>query len=307
MIYTLTLNPSLDYVIHVDNLETGKIHKTNQYSIFPGGKGINVSQVLNEFGVNNIAWGYVAGHTGVCLEQMLEELGIATQFIHLDNGITRINTKIRSSQNGGQLYETDINGAGPIINEDEKQKLADKINNLNAGDVLVISGSVPPSISVKDFEDMLNVANSKGVKLVVDASGVYLAKAIECRPWLIKPNVDEAQEYLGTTIANITEATKAARSMADSGAQNVILSMGKYGAVLVLQNGDNYHISPPEVEVVNTVGAGDSLLAGFIASYAKGGDMCEALNCGVCVGSATAASEGLAKYEDIKGLLEGDR
>ena len=303
MIYTVTLNTSLDYVLHVDNLEIGKIHKTNEYNLYPGGKGINVSQVLKNLGVESKALGFVAGYTGECLEKMLEDKGITTEFVHLADGITRVNTKIRSTQKSDKLYETDINGAGPKVSDEEKDKLLAQIKLMEMNDILVISGSVPKAVTVEDYSKIIRTAKEQGVKVVADVTGDYLRAALENGVFLIKPNVEEATDFLDRPIKSVDDAVLASKAFKKLGAENVIISLGELGAVMQT-NDDICSMTSPSIKVVNTVGAGDSMLAGFVAAYANGESMQDALRLGICAGSATAAAEGLAGYEEIKRLMD---
>ena len=293
MIYTLTLNTSLDYVVHVDELRVGEIHKTENYSIFPGGKGINVSQVLHELGINNTALGFVAGHTGGCLEAIMADKQIATDFVHLSCGITRINMKIRSKDLCGDTKETDFNGIGPIICPEEMTQLKDRLNGVTFEDTVIVSGSVPPSISVEEYGQLIEIIENKGATLIVDAIGEYLMEALKYRPFLIKPNRQELLDLFDADEAKQDIAILAGK-LQKKGARNVLVSLGGDGAMLMTEKGEVMSLEAPEGEVINTVGAGDSMVAGFVAGFSEKEDYAYALRLGVSAGSATAFAEGLA-------------
>lgn len=293
MIYTLTLNTSLDYVVHVDELRVGEIHKTENYSIFPGGKGINVSQVLHELGVDNTALGFVAGHTGGCLEAIMADKHIATDFVHLSCGITRVNMKVRSKDSRGDNRETDFNGIGPIIGSGELEALKQKLRAISARDTVIVSGSVPPSISVEEYGKLIEIICGNGATLVVDAIGDYLKEALRYHPFLIKPNGQELLDlFEGEEKEKDMEIL--AKDLQEKGAENVLVSLGGEGALLVTQKGEVMRMKAPEGRVINTVGAGDSMVAGFMAGFLEREDFEYALKLGVCAGSATAFAEGLA-------------
>ena len=300
MIITLTFNSSLDYVAHTDSTKEGQIHKISDYEVYPGGKGINVSQILNELDVANEAWGYVAGVTGNSIEALLDEKKVNHNFIHLKEGITRINVKLRSDKEES-VVETDFNGVGPVISDSEIKEMMGMLNTLTKDDILIISGSIPASISEEVFNEMLEVVSKKDVKLVADVTGKYLKVALKHKPFLIKPNEDEVNEFLNIKIEN-GNVKDAAKKLKEMGAVNVLISLGENGAYLLAEAGE-FSMLPPRGKVVNTVGAGDSMVAGFVAGYLKEEDFNEALKLAICAGSATAFSKGLATKEDIKGLF----
>lgn len=304
MVYTLTLNTSLDYVAHVDELEVGKIHKTTMYSIYPGGKGINVSQVLKELGVENTALGFVAGHTGECLEAIMHDKCIHTDFVKLSCGITRVNMKIRSMMGDDTIAETDINGIGPVIRADELEQLKKQLGRLNFGDTVIVSGSVPPSVSVEDYGELLNEVSKSHAMLVVDAVGDYLKEALKYRPFLIKPNKQELLDVFEEQSGAEVEAL--AGRLCDMGAENVLVSLGADGAFLKTSDGIAMSMKAPNGTAVNTVGAGDSMVAGFVAGYNATGDREYAMKLGICAGSATTFSDGLATGKQVYDLLEKD-
>lgn len=293
MIYTVTFNPSLDYVIFVDDFENGKINRTSTESIFAGGKGINVSWVLSELGVESTVLGFVAGFTGKELESRVQAKGIQTDFIHIKEGSTRINVKLRSHE------ETEINGQGPIVSEDELGQLIDKISCLKVDDILIISGSVCRGVSQNIYADIVKVCKEKEVRVVVDASSTLLWNALEYQPFLIKPNQHELGDIFNREITTQEEIIFYGKELQNRGAKNVLISAGGDGAVLIAEDGEIYEMKAPKGTVINSVGAGDSMVAGFIAGYMKTGDYEKSLQLGVYAGSATAFSEGLATKEDI--------
>lgn len=293
MIYTVTFNPSLDYVVAVDNFETGKINRTDKEAIFAGGKGINVSMVLKELGVESIALGFVAGFTGVELEKRLQEQGIRTDFITVEGGLTRINIKMRSAD------ETEINGQGPVVSDEKLAELFQKIEQLRTEDILVISGSVCQGVPQSVYADLVRRCKQRNIRVVVDASSVLLWNVLEYGPYLIKPNKDELEDLFYRDIETKEEVIFYAKELQNRGAKNVLVSLGKDGAVLVADDGQLYKCEAPKGEAINSVGAGDSMVAGFLAGYMETGDYEKALRLGVYAGSATAFSEGLARKEDI--------
>ena len=293
MIYTVTFNPSLDYVVSVNDFETGKINRTASEAIFAGGKGINVSAVLKELGVESVALGFVAGFTGEELLKRLQEQGIRTDFITAKDGLTRINIKMRSEN------ETEINGQGPVVSEVKLAELFQKIEQLTKEDILVISGSVCQGVPQGVYADLVRLCNQRHIRVVVDASSVLLWNVLEHAPFLIKPNKDELADLFHRDIETKEEVIFYAKELKERGAKNVLVSLGKAGAVLVAEDGQVYEMEAPEGEVINSVGAGDSMVAGFLAGYLKTNSYENALKLGICAGSATAFSEGLACKEDI--------
>lgn len=298
MIYTVTLNPAVDYTVYMDELKRGEINRSRSESVFFGGKGINVSNVLKSLGVNSTALGFSAGFTGLAIEDDLSKKGISADFVHLKNGFTRINVKLREG------VETDINTAGPQIESGEITELFEKLDRLKNGDVLVLSGSVPKCMPADTYEQILERLSPNGVRAVVDAEGKLLENALKYRPFLIKPNAEELGMLFGVTVENAQIAADYAKKLINAGAGNVLVSMGKEGALLVDQNGTEHFCAAFSGKTVNTVGAGDSMVAGFIAGYKKTGDFDYALRLGTAAGSATAFSEGLAEREQILKLFE---
>lgn len=305
MIYTVTFNPSLDYVVSVEAFEAGKINRTVSEAIFAGGKGINVSTVLQELGVESVAFGFVAGFTGQELQRRLYEQGINTDFIDVQNGLTRINMKLRSDipieteLDGIWHQETEINGQGPVVSENELSKLIEKIKGLTEDDILVVSGSVCKGVPQSIYEDIVKLCNEKQVRVVVDAASALLWNTLGAKPFLIKPNHHELGDIFNREITTKEEMIFFGKELQNRGAGNVLISAGKEGAVLIAEDGQVYECVAPQGEVINSVGAGDSMVAGFLAGYIQEKDFEKALELGVCVGSATAFSEGLATKSDI--------
>lgn len=300
MIYTLTFNASLDYLAFTDSVEAGSIHKITEYELYPGGKGINVSQVLNNLGVANTALGYVAGVTGDSLCKLLDEREINYDFIKLSQGMTRINVKMRHEKT-----ETDFNAVGPCVSLSEIDEMIEKLASLDEQDILIISGSFSKGIGEQEFERILEVINKKNIMLVADVTGVYLHSALKYKPFLVKPNEYEAAALLGYEIDSVELAKKAAKDIASMGAANVLISLGEKGAVLRTSQDEDYYMPSPKGDAVNTVGAGDSMVAGFVAGYSKDGDFKEALKMAVCSGAASAFSKGLATKSEVMRLYNG--
>ena len=298
MIYTVTFNPAIDYLLYVPTFKIGSINRSAKENVFCGGKGINVSIILKELGIDSTATGFTAGFTGNALEQSLKSKAINTDFIHLKNGITRINVKIRSDR------ETDINGQGPEILNSDITLLTEKLSTLGDNDYLVLAGSIPDKLPKNIYEKIMQSLSDRNVKFVVDATGELLKNSLKFRPFLIKPNADELGELFGTKIKTEDEALFFAEKLKNMGALNVLVSMGKDGAVLVDEYGKRHKRKAVSGKTVNTVGAGDSMVAGFVAGYIKTDDYDFALNLGTAAGSATAFSEGLAKKEEILKYLE---
>lgn len=303
MIYTVTFNPALDYVIKMDQLELGAVNRSKEESVFYGGKGINVSIVLKNLGVASVALGYVAGFTGQAIEDGVKAMGVTTDFITLKQGISRINVKIK----GGQ--ETDINGQGPDIGAEELQMMYQKLENIVDGDSLVLAGTIPATLPSDVYETIMERLQDKKVNIVVDATKDLLLNVLKYHPFLIKPNNHELGELFGAVLNDDEEIEEYARKLQTMGARNVLVSRAGNGAILVTEEGKVYKIGVPEGKVINSVGAGDSMVAGFLASYLKNQDYLEALKFGTAAGSATAFSEGLAPIEKVEALyqtLSGD-
>ncbi|MGN0607842.1 MAG: 1-phosphofructokinase [Oscillospiraceae bacterium] len=298
MIYTVTFNPAVDYVVRTSALVSGRVNRSEGESVFFGGKGINVSIVLKELGVESMALGFVAGFTGKAIEDGVAAKGIKTDFVHLKSGLSRINVKIKSDT------ETELNGQGPAIGEEDIEALYSKLDKLTEGDVLVLAGSVPSSLPSDIYEKIMERLNGRGVRFVVDASSKLLMNVLGCKPFLVKPNNFELAEIFETELDTTDDIVFYARKMREEGACNVLVSMAEKGAVLVDDQDGVHVIAAPEGTAVNSVGAGDSMLAGFIAGLASTGDYGYALRLGTAAGSATAFSEDLAGREEIEELLK---
>lgn len=297
MIYTITLNPSLDYIVTVPEFVCGRVNRTTEEKIYPGGKGINVSIVLKNLGLESTALGFHAGFTGDKLKELMEEKGICTDFIPVEEGMTRINVKLRAGE------ETEINGQGPVIKEGDIAKLYEKAERLTAGDVLVLAGSIPAVMPQSIYGDIMEHLQDKNLKIVVDAAGDLLVSVLPHHPFLIKPNSHELEEIFHTTVKGKEEALGYAKKLQEMGARNVLVSLAGDGAVLAAEDGSVYEAEAPEGMVKNSVGAGDSMVAGFLAGYLQSGSFAEAFQMGVCTGSASAFSEELATAEEVTKLL----
>lgn len=301
MIYTVTFNPSLDYTIRMNQIELGEINRTEDEVIFPGGKGINVSIVLKNLGTESTAMGFLAGFTGREIERLLNEKGVNSDFIYLDQGNSRINVKIVPSEHA---RETAINARGPEISEEKIQELYDRLDALKAGDMLVLSGSIPSSMPSDIYMDIMKHLEGRGIDITVDATRQLLARVLPLHPFLVKPNHHELAELFDAEIHNKDDVEKYARRMQEMGARNVLVSMAGDGAVLVGESGKAYRMEAPEGKLVNSVGAGDSMVAGFLAGWAKHHDEEEAFRWGVCTGSASAFSHELATEKEVQSLLD---
>ncbi|MEE1277936.1 MAG: 1-phosphofructokinase [Acutalibacteraceae bacterium] len=295
MIYTVTFNPALDYVMHTGTLINGKTNRSQTEELYFGGKGINVSYVLSQLGVSTTALGFVAGFTGDALEAAVKDWGIKTDFVHLANGLTRINVKLKGE------CETEINAQGPSIDKDALDALFLKLDVIKNGDTLVLAGSVPSSLPSDIYESILKRLSGRGVRFVVDATGKLLENTLQFKPFLIKPNIDELCEVLNIKIEAEEELIAAAKRLQEKGAQNVLVSLGGDGAVLLADDGKIYKKPACKGTPVNTVGCGDSMLAGFLAGYQKGAE--HALALAVAAGGATAFKSWLAEKEEIMNLL----
>lgn len=298
MIYTITFNPALDYIVRVNNLKIGEVNRTDFEEIYPGGKGINVSIVLNNLGIENIALGYIAGFTGDEIEKRVKSLGCKTDFIKLENGMSRINIKLKSKK------ESEINGQGPDIKDNNLIELYEKLDYLREGDILVLAGSIPNTLPENIYESIMERLYSKGIKFIVDATGDLLLRVLKYKPFLIKPNHHELGELFNTKLNNEEEIIKHAKKLKDMGARNVLISMAGDGAIFINENGEVEKSDVPKGKLINSVGAGDSMVAGFIAGYLNSNSSDEAFKMGVATGSASAFSEGLAIKEKVYELLK---
>ena len=297
MIYTVTFNPAIDYVVEHVSFNIGEVNRTTREYMNLGGKGVNVSRVLTNLEIPNTSLGFIAGFTGEALRTGLAEMGVKTDFIKLKEGNTRINVNIKG------ISETDINARGPEISDEAIEELFEKLNILKEGDILVLAGSIPASLPSDMYERIMSKLYGKGIKFVVDATKDLLLKSLKYEPFLIKPNNHELGEIFGIQLKNDDEIIYYARELKKKGAKNVLVSMAGDGAVLVDENNIAHKIGTPKGKVVNSVGAGDSMVAGFLAGYLEKGDYQYALRMGTASGSASAFSEGLATKQEVMDLL----
>ena len=298
MIYTVTLNPSIDYVIKVKELVKGHINRVNEEHVYPGGKGINVTRILKNLDNDNIALGFVSGFTGDYIINSLKELGLKSNFIKVEQGFTRINVKIKSEE------ETEINGQGPNIKKEELDEFYKVIDQLVDGDILILSGSIPSCLDEKLYEDIMKRVEHKNIKVVVDATKNLLLNVLKYKPFLIKPNNHELAEMFNVELNTTQDIIFYAEKLKEMGAQNVLISMGKDGALLVSEDNQVLISSVAKGEVVNSVGAGDSMVAGFISGYLKSQNYEDALRLGAASGGATAFSSDLATRKFIDKLVK---
>ncbi|KAF6637352.1 MULTISPECIES: 1-phosphofructokinase [Paenibacillus] len=294
MIYTVTLNPSIDYIVEVDDLKLGDLNRMKRDLKLPGGKGINVSRVLNQLGADSTAIGFLGGFTGRFIDDTLREESIKTDFVMIEDD-TRINIKLKHGD------ETEINGLGPAIREQEADALVQKLAGLQKNDIVVLSGSIPPSLGGDFYDRLISVCQQTGAEFVIDTTGEALMKALVHKPLLIKPNHHELAELFGVTIHSKEEIVTYGRKLLEAGAKNVLISMAGEGALFITAD-EVYHANVPAGTVKNSVGAGDSMIAGFVGTLALHGDPIEAFRAGVASGSATAFSDDLATREKIEQL-----
>lgn len=298
MIYTVTFNPSLDYIVGVDNFELGMTNRTSYEQLLAGGKGINVSYVLKNLGFKSTALGFLAGFVGEEIKKRLTEDGINADFFMIEDGISRINVKLKN------IDGTEINGRGPDIKTYEVEELKAKINTLKEGDILVLAGSIPQSMPDTIYMDIMNSLNGRGIDIVVDATKDLLMNVLAYKPFLIKPNNHELGEIFGVKLHTREDVIPYAKKLQEKGARNVLVSMAGTGAVLVAEDGNVYMSDAPKGTVVNAVGAGDSMVAGFVAGYLETHDHEYAFHKGIAAGSASAFSEHLATKDEVETLFE---
>lgn len=301
MIYTVTFNPSLDYIVSVPGFELGKTNRTESEQLLPGGKGINVSILLNHIGIESTALGFCAGFTGEEIKRQLQVQGIHTDFIQMENGCARINLKLQN------IEGTEINGMGPAISEEKTKELLERLDVLKEGDVLVLAGSIPVSMPDDMYRNIAARMEGKKILLAVDATKDLLVNVLEYHPFVIKPNNHELGEIFGVKITEKEDVITYAKKMQEKGAGNVLVSMAGDGAVLVAEDGSIFQAEAPKGKVVNSVGAGDSMVAGFVTGYLKTGSYKEAFQMGVCTGSASAFSEELATEPEVLALLDKNK
>ncbi|MUV36432.1 6-phosphofructokinase [Lentibacillus sp. JNUCC-1] len=295
MIYTLTLNPSLDYILQLDDLQTGRLNRVDKTFKFPGGKGINVSQVLKTLGIDSVTLGLIGGFTGDRLCQLLHKKDIRTDFIQVEED-TRINVKIKAQE------ETELNAKGPTCSQEKYQALTDQIKKLTTNDMLILSGSIPSTLPDTTYEQLAGICYEQGTPFVVDAEGDLLKRVLPYKPFLIKPNHHELGELFDTKVTTAEEAIPYGRKLIQDGAQHVLVSLAGNGAVLISKD-KTFITSAPRGNIVGSVGAGDSMVAGFIAGYHASHSTYEAFKLSVAAGSATAFSNGLATEKMIHSLL----
>ncbi len=297
MVYTVTFNPAIDYIVHTAEMKLGATNRSDREEMYFGGKGINVSIVLRELGIDSKALGFTAGFTGEAIEKGLADVGIDTDFVRLERGNSRINVKIKSAE------ETELNGQGPDIDDKAISALFEKLDKLSDGDTLILAGSIPSSLPSDIYQRILERLSGKRIKAVVDATKDLLLNVLKYKPFLVKPNNHELGEMFGVTLKTDEEIEKYARKLQDMGAVNVLISMAGDGAMLIDEYGKMHRCGVCKGTVKNSVGAGDSMVAGFIAGSLQG-DYEYALKLGTAAGGATAFSDGLATKEKITELLE---
>lgn len=293
MVYTVTFNPSLDYIVTVDDFKLGLTNRTTSELMLPGGKGINVSIVLSNLGIDNSAIYYSAGFVGEEITRRVQESGINAEEIKLSEGCSRINLKLKS------IDGTEINGMGPDISEEDIQKLYEKLDKIQEGDTLVLAGSIPSTMPETIYSDIMDRLQGRGIRIVVDATKDLLMNVLKYKPFLIKPNNHELGEIFGVTLKTRESVVPYAKKLLEMGAENVIVSMAGEGAVFVASDGQVYMREAPKGKLVNGVGAGDSMVAGFIAGYLKEGELLHAFKMGLSTGSASAFSEYLATEDEV--------
>ncbi len=296
MIYTVTFNPSLDYIVEVENFKMEATNRTSFEQMLPGGKGINVSFVLKNLGVDSTAIGFLAGFVGEEIEKKVEAEGIKAQFLKLEEGVSRINVKIRN------INGMEINGMGPDISTKKVDELMARIDTLESGDTLVLAGSIPQTMPDSIYMDIMARLESRGIMVVVDATKDLLMNVLAYKPFLIKPNNHELGEIFGVTLQTREEVVPYARKLQEKGARNVLVSMAGEGAVLIDENGNVHMSEAPQGKVINAVGAGDSMVAGFLAGWMLKSDYEYAFRMGLATGSASAFSEKLATKEEVEGV-----
>ncbi len=297
MIYTITFNPALDYIISVENFRMGLTNRTDKETLLPGGKGINVSMVLKNLGLESTALGFIAGFTGEEIRRRVEKTGCRTEFITIPEGFSRINIKLKN------VDGMEINGKGPDIDAESLNRLLCRLDTLKEGDVLVLAGSIPDSIPDSIYQDICKRLSDKNIIIVVDATKDLLMNVLPLHPFLIKPNNHELGDIFGVKLHTAEEVIPYARKLQEKGARNVLVSMAGEGAVLAAENGEVYKRPAPTGRLVNAVGAGDSMVAGFLTGWLKTKDYGEAFKMGVATGSASAFSELLATKEEVETLL----
>lgn len=299
MIYTVTFNPSLDYIVRMDQFTAGQINRVNYEQVLAGGKGINVSIVLKNLGHESTALGFLAGFTGEEIKDQLKGFGVKSDFVQLEKGFSRINVKAKAD------CETEINGQGPDISEAKREELFAQLDKLQEGDTLVLAGSIPKTLPDDIYQKIMARLDGKGIRIVVDAEKKLLLNVLQYHPFLIKPNNHELGDMFGVTLTTDEEIITYAKKLQEKGAQNVLISMAGDGAILLTAEGKSYKCPAPKGKLINSVGAGDSMVAGFITGYMESdGDFEQAFHMGVATGSASAFSENLATRPEVEALLK---
>lgn len=299
MIYTVTFNPSLDYIVRLDSFTAGEINRVNYEQVLGGGKGINVSIVLGNLGHESTALGFTAGFTGEEIKRQLDGFGVKHDFVQLPEGFTRINVKVKADK------ETEINGQGPDISEAKREELFEKLDKLSEGDTLVLAGSIPKTLPDDIYEKIMARLEGRGIRIIVDAEKKLLLNVLKYHPFLIKPNNHELGDMFGVKLTTDEEIITYAKKLQEKGAQNVLISMAGDGAILLTADGKHYKSPAPKGKLINSVGAGDSMVAGFITGYIESqGDFETAFHMGVATGSASAFSENLATRPEVEALLK---
>ena len=300
MVYTVTLNPALDYVMKLKALRTDDINRTDGEEIYYGGKGINVSVILTQLGIPNTALGFLGGFTGKKLEEMLKNDNVSCDFNYLKNGDTRINVKIKADK------EIDLNACGPEITKEDMQSFLRKLDGIKSGDYLILAGSIPNTLPDDIYEQILERAGDRNINCVVDATGDLLKNVLKYKPFLIKPNHHELGDLFSVQIKSDDDIVKYSKKLQEMGAKNVLVSMAKDGAMLTDENGNVHKIGNAKGKLINSVGCGDSMVAGFTAGYIKTADYSYALRLGSACGNATAFSEKLATREEIERVFNAE-
>lgn len=299
MIYTVTFNPSLDYIVRLDSFTAGEINRVNYEQVLGGGKGINVSIVLGNLGHESTALGFTAGFTGEEIKRQLDGFGVKHDFVQLPEGFTRINVKVKADK------ETEINGQGPDISEAKREELFEKLDTLAEGDTLVLAGSIPKTLPDDIYEKIMARLEGRGIRIIVDAEKKLLLNVLKYHPFLIKPNNHELGDMFGVKLTTDEEIITYAKKLQEKGAQNVLISMAGDGAILLTADGKHYKSPAPKGKLINSVGAGDSMVAGFVTGYIESqGDFETAFHMGVATGSASAFSENLATRPEVEALLK---
>lgn len=298
MIYTVTFNPSLDYIVRLDSFTAGEINRVNYEQVLAGGKGINVSIVLRNLGLDTTALGFLAGFTGEEIKAQLKEFGVTNDFVQLESGFSRINVKAKAD------CETEINGQGPDISVEKREELFAKLDRLVEGDTLVLAGSIPKTLPDDIYQSIMARLDGRGIRIIVDAEKKLLLNVLQYHPFLIKPNNHELGDMFGVKLEADEEIITYAKKLQEQGARNVLISMAGDGAILLTETGESYKCPAPKGTLVNSVGAGDSMVAGFITGYTESdGDFRQAFHMGVATGSASAFSENLATRPEVEALL----